>query len=136
MNVLEIYLKNIFSSVHFKKFELSNPPTSNYIGIAWRASVVESLFSKATLSRNLTRAWHVPKRNLEISLLEISRSVLFSGVTGLWYTVSNATEIELLTKFLKGTLKLTENFQKVISNGVPHQKFPDLQFAAFNLACF
>ena len=136
MKVLEIYQKNIFNSVHFKKFELYNPPTSNYIGIAGRASVVESLFSKAILSRNLTRAWHFPKRNLEISLLEISRSVLFSGVTCLQYIVSNASKIELLTRFFKGALKLTENFQEMISNGVPYQKFPDLQIVAFNLACF
>ena len=28
--VLENYQKNVFSSVSFKKFELSNPPTYNY----------------------------------------------------------------------------------------------------------
>ena len=29
-NVLQNYQKNVFSSVHFKIFELSNPPTYNY----------------------------------------------------------------------------------------------------------
>ena len=62
--VLEKYQKNVFSSVPFKKVELSKPPTYNNskidstanisfvcfenFQIAWRASVVESLFSKVT----------------------------------------------------------------------------------------
>ena len=61
-NVLENYQKNVFSSVPFKKLELSNPPTYIYsktdstanisfvcfenFKTGWRASVVESLFSK------------------------------------------------------------------------------------------
>ena len=51
----------------------------------------------------------------KVTLLEISRSPLFIGVAGLQYTVCNATRNELLTKFLKGVLKLKENFQKVVS---------------------
>ena len=51
----------------------------------------------------------------KVTLLEISRSPLFIGVAGLQYTVCNATRNELLTKFLKGVLKLIENFQEVIS---------------------
>ena len=61
------------------------------------------------------------------SLLQISRSLLLTGVADfkVYYMVCNATKNELLTKFLKGALKLTENLQKVISNGFPHQKFTD-----------
>ena len=72
----------------------------------------------------------------KVALLEISRSPLLTGVAGLQYTVCNATRNELLTKFFKGALKLTENFQKVDSNMVPHQKYTDLQSAAFSFACF
>ena len=63
MKVLENYQKNIFISVPFKKFELSNLPAYNYsknwlhrkcflfyapriFEIAVRASVVQPLFSK------------------------------------------------------------------------------------------
>ena len=62
--VLENYHKNVFSSVPFKKFELSNPPTYNYrktdsatnisfvcfenFKIGLRASMVESHLSKVT----------------------------------------------------------------------------------------
>ena len=62
--VLKNYQKNVFSSVPFKKFELSNPPTYNYaksdsagnvsfvcfenFKIGRRASVVESYLSKDT----------------------------------------------------------------------------------------
>ena len=62
--VLENYQKNVFSSVPFEKFELSNPPTNNYrktdslenisfvcfenFKIGLRASVVESHLSKVT----------------------------------------------------------------------------------------
>ena len=53
------------------------------------------------------------------AFLEISKSVLLTAVVGLQPTVYNATKNELLTKFVKGALKLTENFQEMISNGVP-----------------
>ena len=55
----------------------------------------------------------------KVALLEISRSHLLTGVAGLQSTVSNASTNEFLTKFLKGTLKFSENFQEVISNGFP-----------------
>ena len=66
----------------------------------------------------------------KMSFLEISKSPLLTRVAGLQYTVCNATKNELLTKFLKCALKLTENFQEVISTEVPYQKFTDLQTAA------
>ena len=66
----------------------------------------------------------------KVAFLEISRSPLLTGVAGLQYTVCNATKNELLTKFLKCVLKLTENFQEMISTEVPYQKFTDLQTAA------
>ena len=73
----------------------------------------------------------------KVTLLEISRGPLLTEVACLLqYIVCNASKIELLTKFLEGALKLTENFQDVISNGVPYQKFTDLHTAAFSLACF
>ena len=53
------------------------------------------------------------------AFLEISRSPLLTAVAGLQSTVYNATKNELLTKFVKGALKLTENFQEMISNGIP-----------------
>ena len=62
--VLQNYHKNVFSSVPFKKLELSNPPTYNYrktdsdaivsfvcyknFEIGLRASVLESHLSKVT----------------------------------------------------------------------------------------
>ena len=43
---------------------------------------------------------------------------------------------ELLTKFLEGALKLTENFQERISNGVLYQEFTDQQNVALSLRYF
>ena len=60
----------------------------------------------------------------KVGPLEISRDPLL--VAG-WYTVCNATKNELPPKFLKGGPKLNENFREVISNGVPYQKYMDLQ---------
>ena len=54
----------------------------------------------------------------KVAFLEISKSPLLTVVAGLQSTVYNATKSELLTKFVKGALKLTENFQEMISNGV------------------
>ena len=69
----------------------------------------------------------------KVALLEISRGpLLFAG----WYTVCNATKNELPAKFLEDGLKRTENFQEVISNGMPYQEFIDLQTAEFSIACF
>ena len=53
------------------------------------------------------------------AFLEISRSPLSTAVAGLQSTAYNATKNELLTKFVKGALKLTENLQEMISNGIP-----------------
>ena len=46
----------------------------------------------------------------QVTLLEISRSPLLQRLQ-----VYNATRNEILTKFLKGVLKLIENFQEVVS---------------------
>ena len=51
----------------------------------------------------------------KVTYLEISRSPLFIGVSGFQYIVCNATRNELLTKFLKGVLKLIENLQELVS---------------------
>ena len=53
-------------------------------------------------------------------VLEISRGPLLTGVAGLQYTAFNVIKGELPTKFLKGALKLIENFQEVVSNGIPY----------------
>ena len=63
----------------------------------------------------------------KVAFLEISRRsllILFS---------LNATKNELLTKFLKYDLKLTENFQEVISAEVPYQNFTVLQAATLRV---
>ena len=80
-----------------------------------RASVVESLFSKVTETSVLQLCREMHGMFRKVTPLEISRSPLFIGVAGLQYTVCNATRNELLTKFLKGVLKLIENFQEVVS---------------------
>ena len=46
----------------------------------------------------------------KVAFLEISKSPLLTVDAGLQSTVYNATENELLTKFVKSALKLTENF--------------------------
>ena len=63
----------------------------------------------------------------KMDFLEIARSPLSTGVAVLQYSVCNATKNELLTKFLKRALKLTENVLEVISTEVP---FTDLQTIA------
>ena len=68
-----------------------------------------------------------------VAFLEISRSPLLTAVAGLQYTVCNATKNELFIKCLKGALRLTENFQEVISNGVPYQKFTGLHLSALRV---
>ena len=69
----------------------------------------------------------------KVVFLEVSRRSLLTGVAGLQYSFFNATTNELLTKFLKCTLKLTENFQEVISTEVPYQKFTVLQAATLRV---
>ena len=83
-----------------------------------------------------------------VAFLEISKSPLLTAVAGLQSTVYNATKNELLTKFVKGTLKLTENFQEMISDRVPFYYTALLYFlqlsyykamqttVAFSGACF
>ena len=94
----------------------------------------------ATLPRNLTCAMYVSKssssRNFEKFPFNKEVSLFLTRVASLQYTFCNATKYELLTKFLEGAFKFTENFQEVISNGVPYQKFTELQTAAFSLASF
>ena len=65
-----------------------------------------------------------------MDFLEIARSPLSTGVAVLQYSVCNATKNELLTKFLKRALKLTENVLEVISTEVPYGNFTDLQTIA------
>ena len=74
----------------------------------------------------------------KLAFLEISKSSLLTAVAGLQSTVYNATKNELLTKFVKSALKLTENFQEVISNGVPFfvSYYTAPQTTAFSRACF
>ena len=94
MKVLENYQKNVFSSVLFKKFKLSNPPTYSYTenwvhhyilcffrefsklmgeNLWWNHFTVkyQKRLRFATLPGNLTRAPYVPKssssRNFEKS---------------------------------------------------------------------
>ena len=67
----------------------------------------------------------------KVPFLEISRSPLLTGVAGLPYTVCNATKNELLTKFLKFALKLTE--KKPGSAEMPYQKFTFLQTATLRV---
>ena len=67
----------------------------------------------------------------KVALLEVSKSSLQA------YSIEfERFKNKLLTKFLKVGLKLTENFQEVISDGVPYQKFTNLQNAALSLTCF
>ena len=76
----------------------------------------------------------------KVALLEDLKSPLLTGVQSYRKEFEpyglNASKNELLTKFLKVDLKLTENFQEVISDGVPYQKFTNLQNTAFSLGCF
>ena len=66
-----------------------------------------------------------------VVFLEISRSPLLTGVAGLPHSVRNTTKNELLTKFIKCALKLTENVEEVISTEIPYQTFTYLQTYVF-----
>ena len=149
-------LESVFSSVPFKKFELSNPPTHIYsknwldrkcfLCLFWVLSKLDvrhlwwnyflvkkqKLLRFATLSRTPTRAWYVPKRSFSRNFQKspFKRCYRFTVYSLQRY------QNELLIKSLKCTLRLTENFKEVISNRVPYQKFTDLQTAAFSLAWF
>ena len=71
----------------------------------------------------------------KVTFLEISRSLLFIGVAGLQYTVCNATRNELLSTFLKGVLKLIENFGEVVSKRfiIRNIQTCKLQFSTFRV---
>ena len=72
----------------------------------------------------------------KVTLLEILKSPLLIVFAGLQYIACNAARNKHLTKFLKGVLKLTENFQQVVSNMVLYEKYTAIQAEAFSLACF
>ena len=72
---------------------------------------MEILFSKVTV-------WISAFCNFAEISLEISKSPLLTAVPGVQSMAYNATKNELLTKFVKGALKLTKHFQEMISNGV------------------
>ena len=89
---------------------------------------MESNFSKV---RETSTFYNSVEKNLarhdmfrKVAFLEISR------VAGLQYSVCKASKNELPIKFLKCALKLTENFQVVISTEGSYQKFTDLQTSA------
>ena len=83
--------------------------------ISGTASVVESLLFFATLLANLKRE------------LYVSKSPILTGVAGLQNTISKFSK-RALTKFLKDALKLTENYQEIISNGVPNRDLQTYKF--------
>ena len=64
----------------------------------------------------------------------VSKSPLLTGVAGLQYTISIFSK-RFLKKFVKGPLKITENSQEKISNGVPCLEFTDVQVLALGLGC-
>ena len=71
----------------------------------------------------------------KVALLGILRSLLLTELQAYSMQFPNFQN-ELLTEFLKGALKLKENSQDRISNGVPYEEFTDLQTVAFTLGCF
>ena len=50
-------------------------------------------------------------------------------------TEYNFQIFKTISKFLKDALKLTENSQEIISNGVPYGEFTDVQVLALGLGC-
>ena len=81
---------------------------SKIFKIAVRASVVESLFRK--VAGEISTICNFVKN----SNISINTSTLLDGAAGLESTVYKVTKKKPLAKFLKGTFKLPENFQKVI----------------------
>ena len=78
---------------------------------------METLFSEVT--REISAFCNFAEiSNTCIGMFRKVAFPLLTVVAGLQSTVFNATKNELLTKFVKGALKLTENFQEMISNGV------------------
>ena len=69
-------------------------------------------------------------RPLEIEKKKFCFSYFISEIANFSYFPENA---QFSSEYC---FKFTENFQEEISNGVPYQKFTDLQTAAFSFACF
>ena len=67
-------------------------------------------------------------------LLEIWRSHYLTGVAVLPSTVCNDSENELLAEFLRGALKVTENFQEITSDGFQQLRSSTIQFCWNSLA--
>ena len=80
---------------------------SKIFKIAGRTSVLEISFIKVTGEISTFRKlhhvhWYLPKSSS-------SRNYLLTGVAGLQFPDRKATKNELLTKFLKDLLKISEN---------------------------
>ena len=93
-----------------------------------RASVVGSLFSKIKEASVFCSS--VGKSKTWIVCFE---SPLLTRVTGLQNTMSKFSK--RFQNFLKHALKLTENSQEIISNGVPYGELTDVQVLALGPGC-
>ena len=152
---LKIIKKNIFSSVPFKILELSNPPsyknsktdsTENIsfvcfenFKIGWRASVVESHFNKVAKTVGFCNSAQKSKKCMVCSEMCSSRNFEkspFNKSCRLTVESLNATKNKLLVNFLKGVLKFIENFQEMISNDFPYQKFQTCKLLPSALCVF
>ena len=71
---------------------------------------MESCFSKMT--REISPFYTSDENSIILSVLQISKGPLLTGVAGLQSTGYNVTKNELLTKFLKNVLKNSENVQE------------------------
>ena len=70
----------------------------------------------------------------KVVLLEIWRSHYLTGSAVLASTVCNDSKNELLAEFLKDALKVTENFQEIISDGFQQLRSSTIQFCWNSLA--
>ena len=70
----------------------------------------------------------------KVVLLEIWRSHYITGSVVLASTVCNDSKNELLAEFLKDALKVTENFQEIISDGFQQLRSSTIQFCWNSLA--
>ena len=70
----------------------------------------------------------------KVVLLEIWRSHYITGSAVLASTVCNDSKNELLAEFLKDALKVTENFQEIISDGFQQLRSSTIQFCWNSLA--
>ena len=92
MKVKENCQKDVFSSVPFKKFELSNPPIYSYTENWVQHKYFLCLFGE------FSKFVYVHGMFWKVALLEISRTPLLTRVAGLQYTFCIATKYKLLTK--------------------------------------